>query len=212
MKNIYIIGAGGLALEVLFLIEEINKEQRQFNFGGFIDKTAGELNGFKVFDEDTFLTEFTEEETCVVFGLGDPALIKKIHLRYSHYHFPNLIHPNFIGDIKNIHLGRGNLITAGCVFTTNVKVGDFNLFNLNTTVGHDAQIGNINIINPSVNISGGVIIGNNNLIGVGSIILQYKTVGNDSIVGAASLVTKNVGDNVVVLGVPAKTISNTNVK
>lgn len=212
MKNLYIIGAGGLALEVLFLIEEINKVKEQYAFGGFVDKEKGELNGFKVFDEDTFLNNNKEKDTCIVFGIGDPSLIKKIHLKYNHLHFPNLIHPNFVGDTKNIHLGKGNIITAGCVFTTNIKVGDFNLFNLNTTVGHDAHIGDINIINPSVSISGGVKIGNNNLIGVGSIILQYKTVGNDSIVGAASLVTKNVEDNVIVLGVPAKTISNTNGK
>lgn len=37
MRERDIIGAGGLAREVYFLINEINKHNRQYNFKGFID-------------------------------------------------------------------------------------------------------------------------------------------------------------------------------
>jgi acetyltransferase-like isoleucine patch superfamily enzyme len=45
-----------------------------------------------------------------------------------------------------------------------------------------------------------VFIGNN------SIILPDITVGNNVVIGAASVVTKNIPDNVVVVGIPAKII------
>ncbi len=70
--------------------------------------------------------------------------------------FPNLIHPNVIGDWDRINLGIGNIICSGNIFTTDIGIGSYNIFNLACTIGHDVKIGNNNIFNPSVNISGGV--------------------------------------------------------
>ena len=51
-----------------------------------------------------------------------------------------------------------------------------------------------------------IIIGNNVWIGGGVQILSGVTVGNNSVVAAGAVVTKNVPDNSVVVGVPAKVI------
>jgi acetyltransferase-like isoleucine patch superfamily enzyme len=51
-------------------------------------------------------------------------------------------------------------------------------------------------------------IGNNCLIGIGSYIMPGVKVGNNSIVGCGSVVTKNVPDNVIVAGNPAKIIKD----
>ncbi len=54
--------------------------------------------------------------------------------------------------------------------------------------------------------AGKVKIGNNVFIGMQSTILKGVTVGNNVIIGANSLVNKDVPDNVVVAGNPAKVI------
>ncbi len=51
-----------------------------------------------------------------------------------------------------------------------------------------------------------VEIGNNIWIGARVTILMGVKIGNNSIIGAGSLVNKNIPDNVVVAGVPAKII------
>lgn len=51
-----------------------------------------------------------------------------------------------------------------------------------------------------------VLIKSNAWIGAGATILPGVTVGKNAIVGAGSVVTKNVPDNAVVAGVPAKYI------
>lgn len=51
-----------------------------------------------------------------------------------------------------------------------------------------------------------VFIGNNCLIGKGSIILPGVTIGDNVVVGAGSVVTKDVPNNVIVAGNPAKII------
>lgn len=54
--------------------------------------------------------------------------------------------------------------------------------------------------------SGKVVIGNNVFIGVKSTILKGVTIGNNVIIGANSLVNKDIPDNCVVAGNPARVI------
>lgn len=55
---------------------------------------------------------------------------------------------------------------------------------------------------------GMIQIGNNVMIGTGAVIMPNTMVGNNCIIGAGSIVTKNVPNNSVVAGVPAKVISS----
>ena len=212
IKNIVIIGAGGLAKEVAFLIDNINQKKKQWNILGFIDnnkKNIGvKLNDISIIGTDDWLIG-QNKSINMAFGIGDPGLIKKLSINYSKNNlieFPNLIHPNAIGDWGNISLGNGNIICAGNVFTTSIHIGNFNYFNLSCTLGHDSIIGNYNVINPTVNISGGVEMEDEILLGTGSQILQYKNICSNCVVGAGSVVTNNLEENGVYIGTPAKKI------
>ena len=52
-----------------------------------------------------------------------------------------------------------------------------------------------------------IIVGNNVLIGLDSLIMPGIRIGNNVIIAAHSVVTKNIPDNTVVAGVPAKPVS-----
>jgi maltose O-acetyltransferase len=58
---------------------------------------------------------------------------------------------------------------------------------------------------------GRVKIGDNVFIGVNSIILPSVTIGSNSIIGSGSVVTKDVPNNAVVAGNPAKIINGLNI-
>ena len=205
-EDIYIVGSGGFAKEVYFLLKEIN----QYNFKGFIDyKPKSEfliINSKKlpIIDEEIFLNKY--KNTNVVIGVGKPNLLKTLSCKFKEFNTPNIIHPTSILDIKNIKIGKGNIITAGVIFTIDIVIGSFNIFNLNMTVGHDSIIGDYNVFNPSSNISGNNNIGDNNLFGVGSISLENLKIGNNNIIGASSLITKNIENNGVYVGIPSKLI------
>lgn len=209
MKNIVIIGSGGFAKEVAFLIEDINKRQKQWNILGFIDEKSDDYNGkYEIFQNDEWLIN-TKDKISVVFGIGNNNLIEELSDKFQlnkNLDFPNLIHPNVIGDWERIEFGRGNIICAGNIFTTDIKIGSFNIFNLDCTIGHDTVIEDCNIFNPSVNISGGVNIENKVMVGTGTQILQYLKICSNTIIGAGAVVTKNITESGVYVGSPAKKI------
>lgn len=207
MKNIVIVGSGGCAKEVAFLIEDINKIQNEWNFLGYINEKNKISNGkYQIFQNDEWLLNCKEEIYCV-FGVGNPSLIKKLYEKFSqnqNIHFPNLIHPTVIGDWERIKIGKGNIICAGNIFTTDIEIGSFNIFNLSCTIAHDSIIGSFNVINSTVNISGGVKLNNEILIGTGAQILQYLEIVDKSIIGAGAVLTKSITEQGIYVGCPAK--------
>ena len=53
---------------------------------------------------------------------------------------------------------------------------------------------------------GKIIIGDNVFIGARTIVLPNVTVGNNSVIGANSVVTRDIPDNVIATGLPARVI------
>jgi sugar O-acyltransferase (sialic acid O-acetyltransferase NeuD family) len=210
MNNLVILGAGGFAREVAFLIADVNRLKPEWNLLGFLDVEAAsvgtKVGPYSVVGTDDFLEAYSGE-LHVVIGIGIPQTIRRLAEQVrsaKHLRFPNLIHPSVIMDRERVSFGQGNIACAGTIFTTDIEIGSFNIINLGCTIGHDCQIGSYNVINPGTNISGGVTIADACLLGTGATILQYKKIADAAIVGAGSVVMQNVGPGLTVLGLPAK--------
>ncbi len=88
-------------------------------------------------------------------------------------------------------------------------IGTFTYINSNhgVTIGNNVQIGSHCSIYSNSTIddkSGPVILKNNSKIGTHSTIMPNVTIGENSIVAAYSFVNKNIPDNEVWSGIPAK--------
>lgn len=80
-------------------------------------------------------------------------------------------------------------------------------------INHDITNSLFNRMNKDlhlVNMEGCIEIGNNVMIGAKSIIMPNVKIGNNVIVAAGSIVTKDIDDNLVVGGIPAKPIGDFN--
>ena len=132
----YIIGSGGFAKEVLFLCKEVFGHLEDFK--GFIDYKAKKLTiecmglELPLIDEDEFLAK-KEINSAVYLGVGDPKLLFKVVEKFKNYSFPNLVHKSVVKD-TSVRMKSGNIITAGCVLTVDIKIGSFNIFNLNSEI------------------------------------------------------------------------------
>jgi len=207
MKQIVIIGSGGFGREVLWLIDEINKVDKQWDVLGFVDDVhpKGEIiNGYPVLGDTKWLSQ---QELNVVCAVGDPDTKQQIlsKLTESNNKYPVLIHPSVLYS-SSVSFKEGSIICAGNILTVNIEIGKHVIINLDCTVGHDAIISDYSTILPSVNISGNVHIEKCVSVGTGTQIIQGVTIGEHTIIGAGSVVTKDIEPNVVAVGIPAKAI------
>lgn len=215
MKKLFILGCGGMAKELSFAIEEINRSlpSPAWDIVGYIsdesDKVAKFHGKYKCVGNDDYLLSL-KEECALAMGIGTPSVMRKVYEKYkSHprFTFPNLYHPSVVMDRERCKVGEGNLFLAGTVFTTDIQIGSFNIFNRNTSCGHDSIIGDFCVVNPGSILSGGVVLEGQNLVGVGASILQYLRIGKSATVGAGAVVTKNVDAQDTVVGVPARSMT-----
>ena len=107
-----------------------------------------------------------------------------------------------IGD--NVEIGANSCIDSGTV--ENTVVGKGTKIDHHCHIGHNVIIGKNCIITAKVVIGGSTIIGDDVWIGPNSTILNKITIGNNVYVGSQTNVIKDVPDNIVVVGNPAKII------
>ena len=115
--------------------------------------------------------------------------------------------PPFYTDCgKNIHIGKGVFINAGCKLQDQggIYIGDHCL------LGHNIVIATLNHgMLPEERgdlLPTPVHIGNNVWIGSGSTILSDVTIGDNAVIGAGSIVTKDIPADMVAVGSPARVI------
>jgi len=210
MKDLVIVGHGGLAREVTFLIEEINNHQPAWNLLGYIAaqrESVGQKHGkYSVQGDDAWLAA-SKKSLAVVLAIGNPHTLPVVRERIQtnrHLYFPNLLHPQVTGDWANIKMAEGNLILNGAAFTTNIRVGCFNIFNPGCTVAHDCTLGNYNFIAPGVHIAGEAVIGNRVFLGMASAVLPKINICDDVLLGAGSVVVESITEPGTYAGVPAR--------
>jgi sugar O-acyltransferase (sialic acid O-acetyltransferase NeuD family) len=214
MKDIVIVGHGGLAKEVAFLIEEINRVQLTWNLRGHISaerNNVGTRSGkHAVVEADDWLTR-TRENIAVAVAIGRSEMLRTMHTglkQNKNLEFPNLIHPRAFGDWDQIKRGDGNIIMGGASFTTQITLGTLNIFNPGCTIAHDCVLGSYNLINPSASLSGEVVLGDEIMVGTGARILQQLHVCSRAIIGAGAVVTRNIKESGKYIGVPARKMEN----
>lgn len=109
---------------------------------------------------------------------------------------------------RHIKIGKGVFINKSCMF---VDLGGITLED-NVLIGPEAKILSVNHpLDPAKRrgvIVRSVKIKRNAWIGAGATICPGVTIGENSVIGAGSVVTKDVPDNCVYAGVPARFIKN----
>lgn len=113
------------------------------------------------------------------------------------------IHPtSFVA--ADARLGEGTQVLAQSAVCADASLGPACIVNTRASVDHEGRIGAGVHIAPGATLAGCVEVGDYSFIGTGASVLPRVKIGTNSIVGAGAVVTKNVPDNVVVVGNPAR--------
>jgi UDP-perosamine 4-acetyltransferase len=119
----------------------------------------------------------------------------------------NVIHPGAIVS-PSARVGRGAAILAGAVIGTQAQLGENVIVNTGAIVEHDCVIGDHAHIATGACLAGDVVVGRGSHVGVGASVRQGIRIGVGATIGAGAAVVRDVPDEVVVAGVPARILKS----
>lgn len=200
--------AGGLGKEVFDIADRINNIDHRWDEIIFVDDSEGLGNNCylgRLFKFDKILVEFRENKLEFIIANGEPFVREKLYLKLKENNFKviSLIDPQAsISPCANI--GDGSIAYPFSIIASDATVGNNVLVNAGAIIGHDIIVGHNTVISPQVCIGGGTKIGDNSYIGMGSKIKEKLVIGSSVIVGMSSAVHKDIPDNVIAMGNPAR--------
>ena len=145
-----------------------------------------------------------------IVAMGDnferEKVSKEILEKYPDFIFINAIHPSCIIADDVWLLNRGIIAMAGCIFNVGAEVGDFTFFATGAQIEHDCKIGDYASVSAGSVLGGHVTVGKYAAIALGCTIFDRVKIGENTVVGSGSLVTKDLPNDVLAYGSPAKVI------
>ena len=158
-----------------------------------------------------FMNKMSDEARRITFELNSayhtPEEVRALLSRLFGRPVPDTLRvfPPFYSDFgQNIHVGQNVFINACCHFQDHggVTIGD------GCQIGHNVVFATLNHgLSPETRGTTSpapIVLRENVWVGSNSTILQGVTIGRNAIVAAGAVVTKDVPDNAIVGGVPAR--------
>jgi len=142
---------------------------------------------------------------AVIVAIGDNAVRRRIseQIRGAGLLLAIARHP-FSMVAPDVDLAPGVVVCAGAIVNPSSRVGCSAIINTSSSVDHHNSIGDYVHIAPGSHLGGGVTVGDGALIGIGATILPSVRIGRGAVIGAGSVVTHDVPDESLSVGVPAR--------
>ena len=202
-----IYGSGGCGREVRDIAELLGTWKEIV----FIDDIAeeGMFKGIERMSFRSFIQRYNPKSALVIIAVGEPKDREDLYnkVKEKGYSFANVIHPlAWISPLAK--LGQGILIKAWAVISCDTIVEDNVRIETFVVVGHDCIVRRGCQLSPNVTMGGRSEIGSGTYIGINVPIKEDIRIGAGSVVGMGSVVLRDIPDNVIALGNPARAMKH----
>lgn len=204
-----IAGAGGHALELLDILisEGFTKDLVFFDD---INSHISFQNTYLILKNDDQVFDYFQKVPRFILGTGNPEIRSNFYKRFfmiggQHFSVKGK-------GIAFSHFSKSNEadIFNLCFIGAQTEIDKGTLINTGAQIHHEVRIGEFSEVNPGAVLLGKVQIGNFCSIGANATILPKIKIGDNVVVGAGSVVTHDIPDFSVVVGVPGKIINKLN--
>lgn len=197
-KKLVIVGASGHGKVIADIALKTGYE-----IIGFLDDNASlkEICGFPVLGNIEKINYYKEKCEFVI-AIGNNSIREKIAKQYD-VNWAILVHPTAIIGM-NVQIEKGTVIMANAVINPSSHIGKHCIINTGTIVEHDNFLQNYVHVSPNAALAGTVHLGERVHVGVGACVKNNTSVIGDVVIGAGAVVVKDITENGVYVGVPAR--------
>ncbi|UAM96632.1 NeuD/PglB/VioB family sugar acetyltransferase [Polaribacter litorisediminis] len=205
-----VIGAKGLAKEILQILEEKNYDANIFFFDDVnLDDENILFSKYKIIRTIEEVENLFKIDNSFILGLGNPNLRKMLYEKFSNLGGDSIgIRSKDVYEGKYTNIGDDAILMSGVKISNGVKIGRALLAYYNVIITHDVEIGDFVELSPGCVLLGEVKIEDNVQIGARAVILPKLIIGEGATIGAGAVVTRNVEPNTIVVGNPARKLVN----
>ncbi|MBI2226798.1 MAG: acetyltransferase [Betaproteobacteria bacterium] len=207
--KVFVFGASGHAKVVIDILERAPGMEIAFAVDDATAVKGRPLCGYPIIGGRDELLAHRAQAGFGIVTIGDNAARRDIAawLVVQGFQLARAIHPAAM-LARDVTVGDGTVIMAGCVINTDSVVGANVIVNTGSTVDHDCAIGDGVHLAPGCHLCGGVKIGAGSFLGAGTTVVPGVRIGVNAIVGAGSTVLDAVPDGARVAGSPARPLES----
>lgn len=209
MKKVLIIGGKGTACVIADNIKHANSlGYNDYEFAGFVNDFEDEIDGHKVLGRFSDVNELIDKGYYFINTVykitGQDERIKIFeNLNIPDERLCTFVHPNAYVS-PSVKLSPGCVVLANASISSSTKLGKCCLVMSNVTIGHDNIIGNYNYFTANTSIGSYITTGYGCWFGLNCTVRGKLNLGNKVTIGIGSVVTKNISDNEIWVGNPAR--------
>lgn len=205
MKKVALIGYSGHS----FVVADVLK-QSGYKLIGYFEKKCVNTNPMQLeylgYEGDNdFISKL--KKASVFPAVGDNLIRKRIMAFILERKIQVALAISNKANISNyVIIGQGTLVCPGVCINPFSIIGKGVILNTGAIIEHECVISDFVHIAPGAVLAGNVQIGEYSFVGANSVVKQGIRIGKNVTVGAGAVVLKDIPDNEICIGNPAKSL------
>ena len=211
-EDLILIGAGGSAGDIVWMVEELNRISPRWRLRGFLDddpaKQGTSVCGLPVLGPIAAAVDHDGARFVVGIAHYRRPLVRAAiaeRLNLPRERFATLVHPS-ASVSPHASVGVGCLVFQNVLICHAASVGDHAFLSPYSIVSHDAVVEDGSTMAPGALLCGGVRLGAGAYAGAQCVIKDGITIGPGAVAGIGSVVIRDVEAHGIVVGNPARSI------